>query len=610
MATQKSQMILLFALVFALFYLSVFGDICVVDDSSNMIDIANGQANSLREIFYPRVAGGGYYRPLIGLSYLINLRLWDLDSRTLHLENVLLHAANAVMVYLLARALLARQGREGGLAPLCAGLLFGLHPIVTESVDWISGRTDLIAGFFVLLAALLLVRHTRKPSGWLIAGAALSVLVGLLGKETALGFVPGAIFLLAARREGEEPVPDAGQATAYRESLLFLLCAGGCLLAEIVFFNFWCVLVAAPAYLLVRHSLLGGTPGAGGRVSLLARRFAGYAAALMLAVGIFFGIRGIVFTSNLPRIPQTIKLMLQDFNYTLHVFLGGTGFYVKKFFFPLPLNFAIREIDPAYALAGTVICFVALFFTTRRTMASSLALAGAFLFAPALPLALGTVAWTAYAERYIYISAAFWSVALVIYLAPRWERFGRAGVAAVALVLVAMGGITLQRNQVWLTSLTLMRDTVKVSPSFREVHVIYMSELVKAGDLPGAREQYRLASALPAVGYNERLDLLMAEVCLQEGKENDALGYYRKILEKTRGNSSSVRQRIAALLQGRVDRSRRPDQHLAAAAELARFVKSAPAEAAPPARGAVPAAVVTPAAAAAPRPAGPRGATL
>ena len=258
MQARKVHGILLFTLVFALFYVTVFGDVCIVDDFTNLIDIANGAGNSLREIFYPRAAGGGYYRPLIGLSYLVNLRLWDLDSRTLHLENVLLHAANAWLVFLFARALLARQGREESLAPLCAGLLFGLHPIVTESVDWISGRTDLIAGFFVLLSALLLVRYRQRPSGYLLAGAAVSVLVGLLGKETALGFVPGAILLLTAHRDDEPEAPGAGQASPYHESLLFVLCAGGTLLAEMVCYIFWSILVTAPLYLLLRQGLLGG----------------------------------------------------------------------------------------------------------------------------------------------------------------------------------------------------------------------------------------------------------------------------------------------------------------------------------------------------------------
>lgn len=586
MASHKVKAFLLFTLVFALFYVMVSAETCIVDDFSAIMNFSNGQGTSLREIFLPGSAGGGYYRPLIGLSYLVNLRLWDLDGGMLHLENVLLHAVNALMVYLLTLSILRRLRRECNLAPLVAGLLFGLHPITTESVNWISGRTDLIAGFFGLLALLLLVRYTTTGSRYLLAGAGLSVLLGLLGKETALALIPGALLLLSAHR-GEQslPSPAAAKFSLFSESLLFLLFAGGTVLVQMACYNFWIVLFAAPLYLFSRHVLRGGELPARAALVFWARRSAGYAAALLLAVGIFFGIRSIVFTSSLPRIPQTIKLMLQDLNYTLSVFSGATGFYVKKYFLPFPLNFAIREIDPAYTIVGTLLCFVVALLAVRRTFAASFALVGLFLFAPALPFALGTVAWTAYAERYIYISSAFWAVALVLWCMPLFERQRRLGVAVVTVLLLVMAGTTLQRNLIWQTNLALARDTAEKSPRFREVHVIYMNELLKAGDLVRARAEYRIASPLPSLVYHERLDALMAGLCLREGKEDEALGLYRLILDKTRGESRHARERIDQLLRARADRAKDPAARRAALLELEQFRTSPPGPARAPAAG-------------------------
>jgi protein O-mannosyl-transferase len=185
----------------------------------------------------------------------------------------------------------------------------------------------------------------------------------------------------------------------------------------------------------------------------------------------------------------------------------------------------------------------------RRTLPKSLVLTGVFLFAPALPLALGTVAWTAYAERYIYIPSAFWSIALVLWLAPRAGRLGRWGAAAVALLLLASGAVTLQRNLVWQKSLTLMRDTVAKSPRFRDARAIYMGELIKAGDLKGATEQYVIACSLPTWRYDERMDDAMAQIFLTQGKDQEALRLYRTVYGKTQGTSETARRGIYLILE-------------------------------------------------------------
>jgi protein O-mannosyl-transferase len=553
---RRNQLVLLATLVLGAFYLTVFGDLCIVDDYSNIMEWSNAGAVTLKQIFLPGCSEGGYYRPLIGLSYLLNLRLWDLDSRMLHLENVLLHTANALLVYRLALALLPPDKRDNRLVPLAAGLLFGLHPICTESVDWISGRTDLIAGFFVLLAALFLVRYQRTGARPLMLGAGLCVLAGMMGKEVALGFLPGAFFL--GRRGGPESSGGAAELPSYQETRWFLVLAGGTIVSELVFFNFWPILASAPLYGIVLYRLRRKKSGKGGPLAGSLGRLAGCLAAALLAAGIFFAVRSIVFASSIPRIPQTLKLMTQDPNHTISVFLGGTGFYVKKFLLPLPLNFAIREIDPLYSVLGTVIVFAGIFFAARRTLPRSLALTGVFLFAPALPLAFGTVAWTAYAERYIYISSAFWSIALVLWLAPRLPVPGRAAFAAGASLCLLAGAVTVQRNLVWQKSLTLMADTVQKSPLFREGRTIYMQELIKVGDLRGATEQYAVASSLPTVRYDDRLDAAMAEVLLKQKKDDEALLLYQEIYRKSRGSSVTAWRQIGHLLEAELAKVKEP----------------------------------------------------
>lgn len=138
----------------------------------------------------------GYYRPLITFSYALEWQLWDGQPWGFHLTNLLLHCINCLLLFFLAR----RFGATPWWA-LLGVTLFGLLPRLTECVAWISGRTDLFAAFFVLLALLIHPMehlHSSKSgsseassSGLSVASlircalAACLIFLGLLSKEVA-----------------------------------------------------------------------------------------------------------------------------------------------------------------------------------------------------------------------------------------------------------------------------------------------------------------------------------------------------------------------------------------------------------------------------------------
>jgi tetratricopeptide (TPR) repeat protein len=105
----------------------------------------------LRDFFYRAEfeLAYGYYRPVTTLSYVLDHWFWGLQPFGYHVTNVLLHAICSVWVGLI----LIRLDFDPEPAILTA-LLFAVHPIHTESVAWISGRTDLLAFFFCSLSAL------------------------------------------------------------------------------------------------------------------------------------------------------------------------------------------------------------------------------------------------------------------------------------------------------------------------------------------------------------------------------------------------------------------------------------------------------------------------
>lgn len=120
-----------------------------------------------------------YYRPLQTLSFQLDFRLWGLNPFGFHLTNVLLHLGNCFLLYCLFLYL----GAEG-LAAFIAALLFAVHPLMTEPVNYISSRADLLMAFFLLLSmnALFCV---RTAAVWVSLTA---FALALLSKEAAVVF--------------------------------------------------------------------------------------------------------------------------------------------------------------------------------------------------------------------------------------------------------------------------------------------------------------------------------------------------------------------------------------------------------------------------------------
>ncbi len=126
----------------------------------------------------------GHYHPLTWLSIALDHALWGLDPRGYHLTSLLLHCANVVLFYFIARRLFAEARPEAGEADLetasaLAALLFGLHPLRVESVAWASERRDVLSGFFYLAALLFWLRREGAAALACYAASLLSKAMGV-----------------------------------------------------------------------------------------------------------------------------------------------------------------------------------------------------------------------------------------------------------------------------------------------------------------------------------------------------------------------------------------------------------------------------------------------
>jgi tetratricopeptide (TPR) repeat protein len=134
-------------------------------------------------------------RPLTDFSYALNYAMGGLDTWPYHLTNIVLHLINGLLIYAIAWATFAFSGlarRYGAAAqPLAwaAAALFVVHPLASESVAYVSSRSEVLAAFWILLALGSYLVAVHSPSTrWRRAAAALIVIAtaaGVGSKEIA-----------------------------------------------------------------------------------------------------------------------------------------------------------------------------------------------------------------------------------------------------------------------------------------------------------------------------------------------------------------------------------------------------------------------------------------
>lgn len=448
--------------------------------------------HSLREVFLPPPGipqwTYAYYRPMVVLSYLLDQALFGRGTASgPHVTNVLCHLLATSAVWLLARRLLQRLATDE-VAALVAATLFAVHPIHTESVSWVTGRSDVLAAMFLVPSLLLLLRWVDTGSLLAFALAPVSFLLACLSKEVALsGLLLAPAVVLAARAAGSRPV-------SRRIALRSWLGAAAAWLG------------AAVLYLALRRA--AGTQGAA------------------LDAG------------------SVVDLVVR--------LLRALGYYLGKLVWPWPQShFVSWDMVPALlpAVIVTAVALLAMILAWRRrdlprSAGALLGIAWILIaLAPALAIAATSVAATPVAERYLYLP----SVGLVLMGGIAYDAAASrlrplvAGALAASLVLAGIAA-TLVRGQAWQSDLRLWSDAVARTQCCATPFIEYGKAQFQAGNLREAEDSFRQAARLAdaprqsaTAAYNLGViavtggDLPGAEEWFQEAIRTDAsyaLPYY------------------------------------------------------------------------------------
>ena len=124
------------------------------------------------------------YQPLTSLSFAVEYRLFGLDPRVYHTTNVLLHLANILLVYVLARSL-----AQNVWIAVATAALFAVHPLQVEVAAWASSRSILLSSLFYLATLIAYVAYAKSGKARYFA-AALALFVPALGAKTAAATLP------------------------------------------------------------------------------------------------------------------------------------------------------------------------------------------------------------------------------------------------------------------------------------------------------------------------------------------------------------------------------------------------------------------------------------
>lgn len=383
----------------------VYDDLLLVKDNTLIRSLANlddAFARPYWEGLDPDGTGVvGLWRPLATVALMIGQLIGGGGPLGFHVVSVLVHLGAAVLAMQLARRLTANN-----FIALWTGILFALHPVHMESVAWISGISDPLAGLFVLLT-LNEFERDRADGTAISWRTGLWFLLGLLAKESALAVIP--MMAVLDLRPGTPKKALMERARGY-----------------------FPVLGAFALYTAARMFVFGELT-------------AGY-----LTVTTEFGVPASrLWTLRLELLGGFMQLLFWPFDLAL--------------FRPFQPEFAAGDATLWIAAAWSVACLgLAVFLIKKKNSIG----AAAWILIPAslLPLVLRVSALGVFplADRYLYLAVFGFSLAVAMFAGKRLPM--PAATAALTLLAGVYAWVDVTRAADWQDEITLFERAAEQSP--------------------------------------------------------------------------------------------------------------------------------------------------
>lgn len=457
-----------------IFYINSFGNFFVWNDWTLIIE------NFLIKDWWnlPEIFTSAFWKPLLGepaqvyrpvffLSFITDFSLWRLNPWGYHLTNTLLHVLNSVLVYFLMRRYVTPS------TALIGSVLFAAHPIHTEAVTYISGRTDLLVSFFLLSGVLLFLQGEKRGSKLLYLSSLPLFFLSLLSKETAVIFP---LLLVVAHL-------TAYPSSLRRNRLRWIALHIGSL-------------ATLGLYLILRQYFVGITLST---YALASPDFVPYLLLVLKAIPLYLGL--LLFPFNLHFIHRVdLYTSLLDIQLVLAILLlMGTGWGLRR---------ALRSDNQA-------VVFAVLWF-----------------FIGLLPLVYLTGLGLPLLEGWIYLPSLgfFLLVALALSKLQFWTR-SRIHIWLTLLIAVLLGSLTFKRNWDWKDEMRISLHTIEASADDPLALRLRGDAYVRRGKTPEAEKLFQkgLLYAPDDPRLNESLGWLFGFM----GRDSDALTHYHRIIDLT-----------------------------------------------------------------------------
>jgi tetratricopeptide (TPR) repeat protein len=437
-----------------------------MDDGLYVVNNPQVTDLSVRELFTPDKFSN-VFRPVTFATLSLNWAANGGKPFGFHLLNVLLHAAVTWLLYLLLQAILGTSP-EAKTTALAAAWLFAVHPIHTEAVASVVGRSELLAAGFLLAAWILYLRDWEFP-------ALICFLLALLSKESAAAFL--ALVLVGDYARSE-----------WKPRLRYAWIAGVTLL-----------------YVGLLWKVQGGRVGKAD-VSLLDNTLAGIPAGWR----ILNALRVAWKYAGLHIYPATLSC---DYSFN-----------------QIPVYLDWRHTLPAAAAA--VVAVGAWLWAVQKRRSGLVLAGGIYLAGFATTANILVPTGTIMGERLAYLpSAGFCLLVALIWswlrvqapLGARpdegWRRTLAWGVLMALVAALAMR--TVVRNRDWKNDLVLYSAAVRAAPGSAKMHSNLGSQYMGRGQLDLARTEFQAALRI----YPDYPDALASYGLLESWKgDNEAAG--------------------------------------------------------------------------------------